>query len=112
MSTASLTRLAAAAAGLVLWFGAGAGAAVAVADPDPVTNTSCSYDQVVAAMNAQFPGPAAQFNETPPLQDWLRNFLASPPDQRQQMVQEAQNTPGVDQFVGAFGPLADSCQAY
>lgn len=91
-----------------------AGLAAASADPatDPAVNTGCTYSQVVAAMNAQSPGVAAQFNATPAAQSWLQNFLAAPPPQRQQMVDEAQSTPDAAEYVALFGPLASSCQSY
>ena len=87
MVTRSLTRLVAAGGGLALLLLAGAG--IASADPDlgPAINTTCSYPQVVAALNAQSPAAAAKFNNSPMAQGWLRNFLASPPDQRVQMAQ-------------------------
>lgn len=58
----SLIRPAVAVAGLALSVTFGAG--VASADPDlgPIINTTCSYPQVIAALNAQNPAAAAQFN--------------------------------------------------
>ena len=55
MVTRSLSKLAAAAGGLALSVLAGAG--IASADPDlgAAINTTCSYPQVVAALNAQSP---------------------------------------------------------
>lgn len=90
------------------------GSAIASADPntDAAVNTTCTYPQVVAAMNAQSPGVAAQFNSTPAAQSWLQNFLASPPPRRQQLVDEAQGAPEAAQFVALFGPLANTCQNY
>lgn len=90
------------------------GLAAVSADPgtDPAVNTTCSYSQVVAAMNDQSPGVAAQFNATPAAQSWLQNFLAAPPPQRQQMIDEAQGSPDAAQYVALFGPLASSCSNY
>lgn len=111
MVTSSLTRLAAAIGGLTLALIAGAG--VASADPlGPAINTTCNYSQVVSALNAQNPSAAAQFNETPAAQSWLRSFLASPPPQRQQMAQEAMAMPGAQQYMGLVGQLADTCNNY
>src|SRR5277367_4760172 len=86
MATLSLTRLAVAVGGLALSLTAGAG--VASADPDlgPVVNTTCSYSQFTAALNAQDPAAAANFNASPVAQGYLRQFLAAPPAQRQQML--------------------------
>ena len=108
----SLTRLAVAVGGLALSLTAGAG--VASADPDlgPIVNTTCGYPQVMAALNAQDPAAAAQFNASPMSQSFLRQFLASPPSQRQQMVQEVQGTPGTEQYVGTVVQVANTCNNY
>ncbi|HET9876848.1 MAG TPA: hemophore-related protein [Mycobacterium sp.] len=112
MFTLSLTRLAAAAGGLALSLTAGVG--VASADPalNPAVNTTCNYSQVVAAMNAQSPAVAEQFNATPVAQSFLQQFLASPPAQRQQMLQQAQGSPEAAPFIGLFTPLASTCNNY
>jgi hemophore-related protein len=112
MVTRSLTRLAAAAGGLALSLLAGA--AIASADPDmgAAINTTCSYPQVVAALNAQSPAAAAKFNNSPMAQGWLRNFLASPPAQRAQMAQQAEGMPGAAQYVGLIGQIATSCNNF
>lgn len=111
MATLSLTKLATAVGGLALALIAGAG--VASADPlDPAINTTCNYSQVVSALNAADPAAAAQFNQTPMAQSWLRSFLASPPPQRQQMAQEALATPGASQYMGLVGQLANTCNNY
>ncbi len=112
MVTPSFTRLAAAVGGLALSLVAGAG--IASADPalDPAINTTCSYPQVVAALNAQSPAAAAKFNSSPMAQGWLRSFLASPPPQRAQMAQQAAGMPGAGQYIGLIGQLATSCNSY
>jgi hemophore-related protein len=112
MATLSLTRLAVGVCGLALSLTAGAG--VASADPDlgPVVNTTCNYSQVTAALNAQDPAAAAEFNDSPEAQSWLRSFLASPPGQRQQMLQEVQGTAGTEQYVGTVAQLANTCNNY
>lgn len=108
----SLTRLAAAVGGLTLSVVAGAG--IAFADPgiDSAINTTCSYPQVVAALNAQSPADAAKFNSSPMAQGWLRNFLSSPPPQRAQMAQQAQGMPGAAKYIGLIGQIASSCNNY
>jgi hemophore-related protein len=110
--TLSLTRLASAVGGMALSLTAGVG--VVSADPDlgPVVNTTCNYSQVVAAMNTQNPPAAAQFNANPLAQFWLQSFLASPPAQRQQMLQDAKSTPEAAQYVGLFAPVANTCTNY
>jgi hemophore-related protein len=112
MVTLWLTRVAAAVGGLALSLIAGAG--VAFADPDlgPVVNTTCSYGQVMGALNAESPQAAAQFNASPAAQAWLRSFLASPPPKRQQMAQQVQSLPALQQYIGVITQVASTCNNY
>ncbi|MGA8332554.1 MAG: hemophore-related protein, partial [Mycobacterium sp.] len=103
--------------GLALSLTAGAG--VASADPDlgPVINTTCSYSQVVSALNAQTPAAAAQLNASPSAQAALRGFLDSSPDQRQQILQELeskfpQSQPYLPLYAGYAVQVADTCHSY
>ena len=81
-----LTRMGVAVAGLALSLTVGAG--VASADPDlgPIVNTTCSYPQVMAALNAQDPAAAAQINSSSLAQSALQRFLAAPPSERLEMA--------------------------
>ena len=112
----SLTRLAAAVAGLGLLLTAGASAS---ADPDlgPVINTTCNYSQVVSALNAQTPAAAAQLNGSPSAQAALRGFLASSPDQRQQILRELEGKyPQTQQYIPLYAvyavQVANTCNNY
>ena len=78
----------------------------------PAINTTCSYPQVVAALNAQSPAAAAKFNQSPMAQGWLRSFLNAPPPQRAQMAQQAQGYPGAAQYIGLIGQVAATCNNY
>lgn len=89
-----------------------AGLPAAAADPGAAVDTTCSYSQVVSAMTDQSPGIAEQFNATPAAQAWLQNFLAAPPPQRQQLVEQAQQRPEAPEFVALFSPLANDCDYY
>ncbi|KLO29807.1 low molecular weight T-cell antigen [Mycolicibacter heraklionensis] len=75
-------------------------------------NTTCSYSQVVAAMNAQSPDAAAQFNATPMAQSFLQNFLAAPAPQREQMLEQAQAVPEAAQYINLVGPISKTCNKY
>ena len=108
----SLTKLAVVFGGLALSLTAGAGVASAGPDLGPAINTTCSYQQVVKALNEQYPEAAAQFNASPVAQSYLRQFLASPPAQRQQLALQALAVPGAQQQVGLVMQLADSCNNY
>src|SRR5581483_11825013 len=98
MVTLSSPRLATAVGAVALSLTAGAGLASAQPD-DPVVNTTCTYPQVVSALNAQDPAAAAQFN-------------ASPPAQRQQMIQQLQASPGGQQYLGTIEQIAQICNNY
>lgn len=106
----SVGRWAAAVAVLVLPFGQGA----ASADPDlgPIVDTTCSYAQVMAALNAENPAAAAQFNKSPIAQSYLRRFLAAPPGERQAMAQQAMSTPGAAQQFGLVQQVAATCNNF
>ena len=112
MATLSLTRLAVAVGALALSLTGGAG--VASADPDlgPAINTTCNYSQLTAALNAQDPAAAAQFNDSPVAQGLLRQFLASTPAQRQQALQQALAVPGAAQQFGFVVQFANTCNNY
>ncbi len=89
------------------------GAGVASADPgDAVINTTCNYGQVMAALNAQDPGAAAQLNASPVAQGWLHSFLAAPPARRAQMAAQLQAIPGAAQYYGLVISVANSCNNY
>jgi hemophore-related protein len=112
MVTRSLSKLAAAAGGLALSVLAGAG--IASADPDmgAAINTTCSYPQVVAALNAQSPAAAAKFQNSHMAQGWLQQFLASPPAERQSMAVQAQGFPGAAQYFPLINQVAGTCNNF
>lgn len=90
-----------------------AGAGVAVADPiDKIVNTSCTYPQVVSALNAEDPGAAAEFNSSPLAQGYLSSFLAAGPGQRRQMAQQVQGIPEAQQYFGLIEQVAGSCNNF
>ncbi|TDH54489.1 hemophore-related protein [Mycobacterium eburneum] len=91
-----------------------AGAGIASADPDlgPIVNTTCSYPQVVAALKAQDPAAAAQFNSSPMQQNFLRQFLAANPDQRQQLADQLASTPGADQNLAIIQGVFNTCNNF
>jgi hemophore-related protein len=105
MINLSLSRLAVAVGGLALSLSAGAG--VASADPDlgPIVNTTCSYPQVMAALNAQDPA-------SPASESFLRQFLASSPNQRLRTAQMMQNAPGAQQYFGLIQQVFNTCNNY
>jgi hemophore-related protein len=108
----SSTRLVVAVAGLVLPLAISTG--IASADPDlgPLLNTTCTYPQAVAALNAQNPAAAQQFARAPVVQGWLRSFLNAPVDQRQQMIDQVSASPKAQQLEGLALQIANTCMNY
>jgi hemophore-related protein len=100
------------AAGLALSLSAGAGIASAQPDVTPVVNTTCTYPQVIAALNAHSPDDGAQFTSNPVAVGWLRSFLASPVDQRQQMIQQVQSVPGAEAYTALVLQVANTCKNF
>jgi hemophore-related protein len=107
-----LIRLAVAVGGLTLSLTAGAG--VASADPDlgPAVNTTCTYDQLVAALNAQDPTLAALFNSSPEAQSGLRQFVAGSPSQRKQMAHELVSDPDSQPYIGLLQQTFATCNNF
>lgn len=54
----------------------------------PLVNTSCSYAQITTALNAEAPDLASLLNGRPQAQSRLQQFLALPPSQRQQRLDQ------------------------
>jgi hemophore-related protein len=104
------TKLAAATAGVAVALIAGGG--IASAAPDPILNTTCSYPQVIAALNAQSPDAANQFTSNGMATGWLQAFLGAPPDQRQQLYNQAQGVPQFQQNRGLINQVAHTCNNF
>ncbi len=112
-----LSTMASAAGGLALLSTAGLGVASAlpdIAEPDiaPAVNSTCTYAQVVAALKAQYPKAAEQFNDSPEAQAWLHDLVDAPPSERIKMLRDQENSPEAQPFKGIVVPLANSCHNY
>ena len=108
----SLTRLVVAVGGLTVALAAGAGVASATPDLGPAVNTTCSYPQLVSALNAQGPEVAAGFNQSPVLQAGLRQFLASGPAKRQRMAENMSNAPAFAPYMGTVQQAFLTCNNF
>jgi len=108
----SSTKFVVGVSGLALALTTAVGVAAAEPDVNPIVNTTCSYPQVVAALNAQAPELAYQVNTSPMVRSTLQRFLASPPEARQQTVQQLQNTQWGRQYTSAMVQIANSCNGY
>ncbi|GFG95664.1 hemophore-related protein [Mycobacterium timonense] len=112
MPIQSLTKSAVGACGMALASTAGAGIASADRDLSPFVNTTCNYGQVISALQAADPEAAAQFNSSPESVSFLRQFLASPPSQRQQMAEMLASQPGADEQFGLVQRVFGTCNNY
>ncbi|MDV3129215.1 hemophore-related protein [Mycobacterium sp. 21AC1] len=108
----SFTKLAVGLGGLALSLTAGAGIATASPNLDSAVNTTCTYDQLVAALNAQNPQFANAFTSSPVMQKGLRDFLAAPPDKRQRTAENMVNTPGAGPYIGALEQTFNTCNNF
>ena len=85
---------------------------------DALINSTCSYGQVTAALNAQAPAWASQLRNRPDMQANLQQFLALPSDQRQQQIaqQQAANPQLQAMLAAQLGPtivqVANTCMNY
>jgi hemophore-related protein len=107
-----VTRLILGSGGLLLSLIVGGGIASAEPDVSSIVNSTCTYPQVMAALNAQSPDVANQVSANPVASAWLQQLVASPPDQRRQMVKQAQGVPAVQQYTGLIFQVANTCKNY
>ena len=107
----SYTKVLVASGGLVLSLTAGAGLAGAQ-DLSPIINTTCSYPQVLGALNAQDPAAAAELTSSPMAVGMVQDFLASPVPQRQLTAQRLQTMPVAQQYLDTMLLVAGSCNSF
>ena len=91
---------------------AGGGTASAAPDLSAIANSTCSYPQVVAALNAQSPAAAQRLAASPMATSWLQQLVASPPDKRQQMLGDVQGLPALQQYTGLIAQVGTTCSNY
>jgi hemophore-related protein len=108
----SRTKLVVAFAGLALSLSAGAGIASATPDASAIVNSTCTYPQVMAALNDQSPETANELNANPLAVGWLQGLVAAPPDQRAQMVQQVQGSPALQPYMPVIYQVASTCNNY
>jgi hemophore-related protein len=114
MVTRSMSKLAAAAGGLALSVIAGAGIASADGLSPAAINTTCNYDQVVRALDAQSPGSGTKLANSGMASGFLQRYLASPPPQRIQMAQQAQAQfpTQANQYLPMINQVAVTCNNF
>jgi hemophore-related protein len=107
-----MTKLVVCFAGFALSLSAGVGIASAAPDVSAIVNTTCTYPQIQAALNDQNPEVANELNSNLLSVIWLQRLVASPPDQRAEMVQQVQDDPGLQQYIPVIYQVANSCNKY
>jgi hemophore-related protein len=105
-----MTKLIVAAGGLALSLTAGIGTAAADPDLTPLLNSTCTYDQVVADMNATEPDLAATILPNPLAVGFLKGLINAGPEQRQSMYEQAEARYPVN--APKILTLASTCQNY
>ncbi|QRY49812.1 hemophore-related protein [Mycolicibacterium septicum] len=108
----SLTRLAVGLGGLALSLTAGTGVASAGPNLDSAINTTCSYPQLVSALDAQDPQVRQAFDQSPILQRGLRQFIADPPDKRARTAQDVAAAPMFQPYLGTIEQAFNTCNNF
>ncbi len=114
MVTRSMSKLAATAGGLALVALAGAGIASADGLSEQAINTTCNYNQVHQALQAQNAGFANILDSHPDAQNFLQDYLASPPAARRAKAQNAQaaHPAQAGMFIPVINSVAATCNNY
>ena len=112
MKKVSMTRLVAAVGGLAVSATAAAGIASAQPYVDTMVNSPCTYDQAIAAVNAENPTAASYLMQSPPNLEFIRVFLSSSKDQRLNLLNQIKGNPGIDQALPVFTQMMSSCVNY
>ncbi|QCH25669.1 hemophore-related protein [Mycobacteroides salmoniphilum] len=112
MNKLSLTKIAAAVAGTTLALTAGAGLASADPVTDEMVNSTCTYDQANAALHAENPTAAEYFDQSPPNQQFMQEFLSSPKAKRVSMINQVRGNQGIEFVIPVFQQMVRSCHKY
>jgi hemophore-related protein len=108
----SKVKLVVVSAGVALSLSTGAGIASAQPDMSAIVDSTCTYPQVMAALNDQNPGVAAELNAEPAAVGWLQNLVAAPPAQRARMVRQVQALPQLQPYMPVIFQVAGTCNNY
>lgn len=91
---------------------AGAGTASAEPNLDSAVNSTCSYPQFVAALNAQDPVAGTVLNSSPSMQSTLQQFIDAPRDLRQRMAKAIVEYPPNQPYIGLLQSVFDTCNNF
>lgn len=104
------TRVICGSGALVMSLAAGSG--IAAADVSALITTTCTYPQVMGALSAQSPEAANDLSTSSLASGWLQELIASPSDQRQQMVAQVQDMPALQAYTALIPQVAAVCNNY
>jgi hemophore-related protein len=107
-------RIALGLGGMALAMAAGSGIAAAAPGDAAIVNSTCTYPQVMAALNAQDPVAANALASDPAANGFLQGLVAAPPGspERQQKVDFVRGFPQAAQYNGLINSVATSCNNY
>ena len=108
----SVTKMAVVLGGLGLSVTAGAGIASAAPDLGPAVNTTCTYPQLMSALNAANPTAASFVNNSPRAEAGFNEFLAAPPAERQRMAESIANDPANAPYLGLYQQVFSTCNNF
>lgn len=98
--------------GLAVALAAGSGIASAAPGDAVIVNSTCTYPQVIAALNAEDPAAANQLVTSPIANAFLQDLVSSPPAERQQKIDQVRAYPQAAQYSGLISQVANSCNRY
>lgn len=98
--------------GLALALAAGSGMASAAPGDAAIVNSTCTYPQVIAALNAEDPVAAGQLASSPVANAFLQDLVNSPPSQRQKKIDQVRAYPQAAQYSGLISQVASTCNNY
>jgi hemophore-related protein len=108
------TKLAVGLGGAALALMAGSGIASAVPGDAAILNSTCNYNQVMAALNAKDPVSASKLANDPAANGFLQSLIATPPasSERQQKMDFVRSFPQAAQYNDLFSSVASTCNKY
>lgn len=89
-----------------------AGMASAAPDTEAIVNTTCTYPQIIAAVNAQDPAVGQQITSDRQAVGVLQGFVAASPQQRRGLIAQAQMFPQLTQYTGLINNVAGTCNNF
>ena len=106
------TKVAAALGGLVLAVMAGSGIASAAPGDSVIVNSTCTYPQVMSALNAEDPVAADALATNPMANAFLQDLVNTPPSGRQVKIDKVRAYPAAARFSGLIFEVANTCSKY